>query len=174
MAGFEHFTETFSNYNFHYYSIPEQPYAWFSNGQTTNHYFLQLMYQLHNMVLPTVYLLQNYPNLTVICRRYIIYNQSNHTSLKPLKSNNKFYASCSTLWSVDAQQFLLAHISQNKAIVVTMAIECNSHQQCSTPLLWSIPFPVKNIWLFLARTIKLASSAYCHTFKIQPRIQYRL
>jgi hypothetical protein len=27
MAGFEHFTETFSNYNFHYYSIPEQPYA---------------------------------------------------------------------------------------------------------------------------------------------------
>jgi len=27
MAGFEHFTENFSNYNFHYYSIPEEPYA---------------------------------------------------------------------------------------------------------------------------------------------------
>jgi len=27
MAGFENFTETNSNYNLHYYSIPEQPYA---------------------------------------------------------------------------------------------------------------------------------------------------
>jgi len=42
MAGFEHFTETFGNYNFHYYYIPEQPYALFSTGQTTNPYFLQL------------------------------------------------------------------------------------------------------------------------------------
>jgi hypothetical protein len=43
MAGFEHFNETNSNYNFYYhYSIPEQPYASFSPGQTTNHYFLQL------------------------------------------------------------------------------------------------------------------------------------
>jgi hypothetical protein len=35
VAGFEHFTETFSNYNFYYYSIPEEPYSWFSTGQTT-------------------------------------------------------------------------------------------------------------------------------------------
>jgi len=27
MTGFQHFTETFCNYNFYYYSIPEQPYA---------------------------------------------------------------------------------------------------------------------------------------------------
>ena len=42
MAGFEHFTHTFSYYNFHYYYVPEQPYASFSTGQTTNPYFLQL------------------------------------------------------------------------------------------------------------------------------------
>ena len=29
MTGFQHFTETFSNYNLCYYSIPEQPYGWF-------------------------------------------------------------------------------------------------------------------------------------------------
>jgi hypothetical protein len=40
---------------------------------------------------------------------------------------------CSLLnpWSVDAQLFLLAHTSQNNAIVVTMATNCNSHQQYS-------------------------------------------
>jgi len=42
MAGFKHFTETFRNYNFCYYSIPERQYALFSTGQTTNPYFLQL------------------------------------------------------------------------------------------------------------------------------------
>jgi hypothetical protein len=42
MAGFEHFTETYSNYTFHYYSISEQPYASLSPGQTTNHYFPEL------------------------------------------------------------------------------------------------------------------------------------
>jgi hypothetical protein len=42
MTGFERFTEIFSNYNFPYYSIPGQPYAQFSPGQTTNRYFLQL------------------------------------------------------------------------------------------------------------------------------------
>jgi len=40
-----------------------------------------------------------------------------------------------------------------------------------TTLPWSIPFPVQNFRLFLARTIKLASSVYCHTFKILPQIQ---
>jgi hypothetical protein len=30
MAGFVPFTEASSNYNFHYYSIPGQPYARFS------------------------------------------------------------------------------------------------------------------------------------------------
>jgi hypothetical protein len=42
MTGFEHFIETFCNYNFYYYFIPKQPYAWFSPAHTTNHYFLQL------------------------------------------------------------------------------------------------------------------------------------
>jgi hypothetical protein len=42
MVGFEHSTETFSNYNFDYYYIPAQPYARFSPGQTRKHYFLQL------------------------------------------------------------------------------------------------------------------------------------
>ena len=42
MTGFDHFTETFSNYSLCYYSILEQPYAWFSTAQTTNSYFLQL------------------------------------------------------------------------------------------------------------------------------------
>ena len=92
-------------------------------------------YHILNMVLITVYQFQNYPNLTVICCRYIIiYNQSNHTSLKPLHSNNKCYAPCTTLWSVDARPFLLAHTSQNKAIVVTMETKCNSHQQYSAVL----------------------------------------
>ena len=40
-----------------------------------------------------------------------------------------------------------------------------------TTLPWSIPFPVQNFLLFLARTRKLASSIYCHTFKILPQIQ---
>ena len=36
------FTQKFSNYNLCYYSITEQPHGWFSPGQTTSHYFLQL------------------------------------------------------------------------------------------------------------------------------------
>jgi len=56
---------------------------------------------------------------------------TNRNSIKPLHSNNICYAPCSTLWSVDAQPSLLAHSSQNKAIVVTMATKCNSHQQYS-------------------------------------------
>jgi len=42
MVSFEHITEAFKNYNFYYYTIPEQPYARLSPGQTTNHVFLQL------------------------------------------------------------------------------------------------------------------------------------
>jgi len=36
MASFEHITEALKN--FYYYSLPEQPYAWLSPGQTTNHF----------------------------------------------------------------------------------------------------------------------------------------
>jgi hypothetical protein len=34
------------------------------------------MYQIHNMVLTTVYHFQNYPNLTVISCRYIVVMQT--------------------------------------------------------------------------------------------------
>ena len=48
--------------------------------------------------------------LTVICcGTSSLWNQSNHNSLKPLHSNNKFYTPCSTPWSVDTQ-LLLLHI----------------------------------------------------------------
>jgi hypothetical protein len=48
-----------------------------------------------------------------------------------LQCNKGLCAPCSTLWSADAQQFLFAHISQNTAIVVTMAKTFNSHLQYS-------------------------------------------
>ena len=50
---------------------------------------------------------------------------------KTASFEHKFYAPCSTLWSVDAQLFLLVHIPQNKAIVATMATKCKSNQQNS-------------------------------------------
>ena len=94
------------------------------------------MYQTHSMVLTTAYHIQNYPILTVICcGTSNLCNQSNHNSLKPLHSNNKFYAPCSTPWSADTQLLLLAHISHTHTHthtkVVTMATKCNSHQQHS-------------------------------------------
>ena len=92
------------------------------------------MYQTHSMVLTTAYHIQNYPILTVICcGTSNLCNQSNHNSLKPLHSNNKSYAPCSTPWSVDTQLLLLAHITpkKKKAILVTMETKCNSHQQHS-------------------------------------------
>jgi len=39
-------------------------------------------------------------------------------------------------WSVDAQLFLLAHISRNKATVVIMTTKCNTHQQYSAVFQW--------------------------------------
>jgi hypothetical protein len=42
MAGFEYITEAFNNYNFYYYSIPEQLHDWLSPGQTIKHFFLKL------------------------------------------------------------------------------------------------------------------------------------
>ena len=47
--------------------------------------------------------------------------KNNHKSIKPLHLNNKYCAPCLSLWCIDAQLFLHAHTSQNKAIVVTMA-----------------------------------------------------
>ena len=174
MAGFEHFTETFSKYNFHYHSIPVQPYAWFSPGQTINHYFLQLH-------VPNP---QHGPKQCLSFSKLHNFNSDMllvHHSYGTKKAENHFIRTTNFMLLAEPfgllmlKHFLLAYISQNKAIVVTMATWCNSHQQYSAEfqrlLPWSIPFPAQNFLLFLARWIKLASSIYCHTFKIVPRIQ---
>jgi len=126
------------------------------------------------MVLTTGYYFQNYPILTVICCRYIILmQQSKHNSLKPLHSNNKCYDPRSNLWSVYAQPFLHAHISQNKAAVLTMAIKCNIPAvfSCVPKTTMFYPISCTKIWLFLARTIIIAFSIYCHNFKILSWLQ---
>ena len=71
IASFEHITEAFNNYNFYYYLFLNSRMlivTWADNKSL----FLQL-YQIHNMVLTPHYQLQNYPILTVICCRYIIF-----------------------------------------------------------------------------------------------------
>ena len=165
MTGFEHFNETFSRYNFHYYSIPEQPYAWFSTGQTTNPYFLQL-----HVLNP-----QHGPNHCLLFLKLPHFNSDtllvHHTYATKANITAWSHFIQTTNVLLPAQPFLHAHISQNKATVVTTAIKCNSHQQYSAVfqrLPSSIPFPAQYFCLFLARTINLASSLYCHTFKIIP------
>jgi hypothetical protein len=50
IAGFEHFTDTNSNYIFHYYSIPEQPYADFHLGRQQIIISYNCMCKILNMV----------------------------------------------------------------------------------------------------------------------------
>jgi hypothetical protein len=75
---------------FHYYSIPEQPYAWFSprHLQQITFSYKNNVYQTYNMVLPTDYRFQQYHILIVLCCRYITLihpqqsKQPNTTSLE--------------------------------------------------------------------------------------------
>jgi hypothetical protein len=152
MAGNKHFTKIFSNYNFHYYSIPGQPYAQFSHGKTTTHYFLQLH-------VPNP---QNGPNHSLSFSKLPYFNSDmlsvHHSmqpnSLKPLHSNNKFYASCSTPWYVDAQHFILVHFSQNNAKVVTWqqsVTHTSSIQLCSNNFTMAYPLSCTKLLIIFGK-----------------------
>ena len=131
------------------------------------------MYQIHNMFLTKI---QNYPILTVICCWYIIVKQPKQ-SYQPKTTSfkqqilcsllNSLFCWCSTVSSCSYFREQSSSGNHDNKVKLTPAVfNC-----FATTLQWSIPFPVKNFWLFLARTIKIASSIYCNNFKTLPQIQ---
>jgi len=133
MTGFQHFTETFSNYCLCYYSILQQPYAWFSTAQTTNHYFLQLPVPNpqhgSNHCLSFSKLL--YFNSDMLSVHHIVMQPKLHNSQKKIAFEQQILFSllnslvcwCSTVSSCS--------YFTEQSNMVTMATKCNSHQQYS-------------------------------------------